>query len=673
MAKYKSLRQMTDKEATIRVQGDFTRYEAKKQSEIKRCRRYEAIYKALNNPELIKLTVTGKPEDDARRFSDTYMPIGAAIVDAVISKLYNAFFSTPHYLMMEAKEWEDKIRAFLVTGHLMTRHREMHFKDTIFKTLLQAACFDYAITCVKWKLEEGHITRRKNQTVHREYGSVIQSFDEVKVEEVWVPNAVDRSDVCMINYFNCYHDPDSENGFEDSEAFIDIRDEKIETLKMKAKNAGRPWGKYKNIGAVLRQWGQDNKVALDEIKKRQLTDEHKSHLIDSRRVTVTRYWTREHIVEMALGKVIWRKDITGWPLQRWVIFEQPDPSFNGMGVLQRMERNQYDINSSINNRRDFENLVTDPIAVLDDDIIGPEGEPELYHGKIFVNTAGSKPAKDTIFIHSPGAGIAPAMGLDLAAQMDAIEKVTVSENALGAYKGTGRRTATETLEVKQGTISKTTQRAGLLEENCLEEIYVKQFVLESILLSQEERFTYFGKQGNYVLAIRPRDYAFNRQPGFHAMGTLSMLKEPIEFQQFLLAMERAMMMPELHNWPNIFGELWSRCVPKHSTSFVKDPRVREENIPPKIENLLFSQGRNLKVSPLNKHPEHLREHEAYKRTADYATWPQIFKTNLENHIIAHQQQSSAMARIGTHVGESRMTQDVSDPLRGIRPAMTRTA
>lgn len=662
-SRYKSLREMTDEEVKLRVETDWKEFSAAKEEDHKRCRRYDAIYMALDNPDLLKNVGSGKIEDDEQLFSNTYLPIGAAVVEAFTAILFNGFFSTPHYFKMGTDNWEDEIRAYKITAHFLNkRHKEMQFKYQIFKAILQAAIYDYSITGTRWLLEEGYIPEHKDEVVYKQYGKSQLPFRHVKNEMVWRPDAIDRSDLFTLNYFNCYHDPGPvENGFKDSKGFIDIRYEMIENLKMKAKTEERQWGKYKNVEKVIATAMERSPIEQENLA--QAPPEVGQQYVDSRRIMIKRYWTGDHVVEMAEGEVIWRKNLAGWPLQRWGIFDIPN-RFKLMGILQRMERNQYDINAAINNKRDHENLITDPVAAISQDLLGDDGEPDIYPGRVFVANSGT--VRDKIWIYNPGTPPANTMA-DVQAEMDIIEKVTVSQSDMGAYAG-GRRTATETVEVKQGRENKTFQRALILEEICLEPIYQNMFVLEMTMLTKNERFKYFGKYGEEIISIRPEDYATRNMPQFYAMGMSQLVDDPIELQQFFKAIEMTAAIPMMQkgaNWPAITAEMWSRLVPKNHQNFINDPREPQFNIPPDVENQMAARGQKLEVSEANDDAEHTASHEGVKRTSDYLIWPERFKMQFDEHIDGHQQRSSMNQpyMVGANAGN---TQDSADPMRGVR-------
>jgi len=663
--KYKSLREMDDKEVLWRVKGDYAYFKSMKAEDNERNRRYEKIYQALDNPDDNVDETTGNVEYDSSRYSNSYMPIGAAIADALSAKLYNAFFSTPEYFEIAADNWEDEIAAHKCTAHLKKRHREMKFRNKVGSALLQAACHDYCITGTRWLMKPGYRNVREKKVTYRNYGGIKLPYQDVRMVQKWFPNVIDRSDMFVLNYFNCYHDPTCENSaepFMDSKAFIDEREEMVETLIGASQTRDNPHGTYKNIDKVISSCMQDwEKQSFDDPS---LFDDKDfmANWLGSRRVKIIRYWTGDHIVECAQDEVIRRVNVCGWPLQKWGIYEMPG-SFKSMGVLQRIERNQYDINDTINTRNDFRNLITDPITVIDQElVVEEEGAPNITSGKVFVSTSGS--ARDKIDIHNPGIDISQNAMQDVAVQSDMIEKVTVSENDMGSYKG-GRRSATETVKVGQGADNKTFLISQRIEEGCLIEIYRNQFILEQSYLTVEERFKYYGKYGNESMVITPADYAWRSQPVFYAKGTSDMMNEPIKMQQFFVAMDRAMAMPQLHNWEKIMAHMWSKLAPEIYTEFIKDPRAIEHNVPPEIENLMIAHGRKPQRSPQNDDRKHLASHNGIKHLTDYMVWPERFKRVLDEHIAEHEQGANQMLSMMTQ-GQPMGMQGSADPMRGTR-------
>jgi hypothetical protein len=653
--------------------NDLEEWNREKQDDISRCERYKAIYEARDNPEDVIDEQTGNVEIDVKQmFSHSYMPIGAAVVDSFVCQLYNNFFGTPDYLLMTSNDFAKQAACYKISAHMIKQHKEMKFRHTIYKALLQAACFDYSITGARWMMQPGFVNKRKTEKTFKQYGPISLPFKQIKMEQEWRPNKIDRPDIFHISYFNCCHDTLAIDGFNDSRGFIDWREDMIETLIAMAKTDQTPWGKYKNIDKVLKIWQTENAKFIKEMESKAESEEQLLEWYESRKIPVIRYWSRDHIIETAYGEVISRINVSDWPLQRWGIFEMPDPKFKMMGVLQRIERNQWDINESLNNRRDWENLVTDPIALVHDDILPADGDQTLHHGKVFTGDW-SGAASDKIWIHSPGTNPSGSMAEEMMFQFSAIEKVSISENQQGSYVSRGtRRTATETAQVGQAADNKTTRISLDLEDCCLIPIYMNQFLLNQSFMSESERFKHFGKYGDRFIMINPEDYYLDSMPDFYPMGTLELSQSPIRLQQFMLAMDRAMLMPELHNWENIYAYLWSELVPKFHDSFVKDPRMLSTDIPPEVENKLFAIGQVPEVMPKNIDKDHIRTHRALQKTPDYLTWPKAFQMNVEQHIEAHEQKQSMTINM-VNFGNQQMqgSQDQSDPNRGIRPPAMR--
>jgi hypothetical protein len=652
--RYKSLRQMDDKEALTRVEDDYAKYKSNKESEdIPRAERYMAIYQALDSPETRIDEGTGKIEDDTSRFSNTYMPIGAAVVDAWASMAFNTIFASDDYFEMAADNWEDALFAPKITAHMKKRHREMRFRQKVYEALIDMAVFPYAITGTKWLLRPGNVPKREKIITHKKLGRLSLPYQEVKVNYRWVPDAIDRPDMFRIDYFRFYHDPESPGGFEFSEQAFDDYDEPLENLVMMAE--AHP-NVYKNIDHVLKTVIAQKNTTPTEVSDVDATKK----FIGSRRVTVKRCWSADHIIEFCYGKIIRRMNCAGWPLQRWGIYPIPG-KFNMMSILQRMERNQMDINASLNSRRDFQNLVDDPIKVIDQSLIdaGGTAADKTFYSK------GGDPSKK-IFIANPGVNYADRTMEDVALQKSMIEEITISKNDMGAYNP-GRRSATESYQVKAGSSNKTIRIIQTIEDGPLIDIYSNQFMLEQMFLTDEKRFMHFGKYGDELMTVGPEAYAWRSFPEFIPKGSYEMLDEPVRMQQFMNGMDRAMMFPQGHNLEAIFAHFWSKIEPRNYQAFVKDPRDKKYNIPAKLENVMIVYGKRPEVSSANDHKEHKAVHNSLKRAPDYPMWPETKKMMLEDHIAEHDQME-----LGNKTTEMRAPGDTlmasnANQMRGVRP------
>jgi len=519
-------------------------------------------------------------------------------------------------------------------------------------------------------LEPGYVQRRKKEINYVKVGKSKLPFQRVSIATEWIPDAIDRPDMFVLNYFHCYHDPTSEDGFEDSRGFIDVRYEMIDTLYNQAKTENRPWGRYVNIADVIaKAMESEGGASASDNSNKKNTDSNLDDSVGSRRVKIIRYWSRDHVVQTCLEKVIFRQNISGYPLQRFGIYPLAN-DFRMMGALQRIERSQYDINTSLNSYRNWQNLVSDPIKVIDSDLLGNRGgEVRISSGETLVSD-GSKKPQDLIYFYSPQVNMAPNAMDNIQLQIDSVECMTVSENSMGTY-ASGRRSATEANKVDAGEKTKTSRVAEWIEENAMIPFYQGQFVLNQANMTKTEAFKYFGKHANRVMVIRPADYAFASTPVFYARGTSEKLHAPVRMQQFLAAMDRAMAAPQFHKMENIFAKLWQEMCPMDFQNFIKDPRETDINIPPEVENQMMAMGQRAEVSPLNDHGQHAQSHESVKRTPDYALWPPASKLNLENHIAEHHQASSASAQqsapMGNNAGGRTNALSEANVMRGIRP------
>lgn len=657
---HKSLREMSDKEALERIQGDVEKAKSAKSQDMIRAKRYRNIYQALDPPDVSIDETTGMSEDDKDIYSNTYMPIGAALVDSTVTKIYNHFFSTEDYFEIAAKEFEDDDLALRVTAHMKQRHREMMFRYKIFLTLQIMSCFDYSVTMARWLTRPGYENRRVTKQYNKMFGGIPFPYQETTIEPTWVWDYIDRPDIVVFDYFNSWHDASARNGLEDSKFFIDERDESIETLKMLAKTKDRWWGKYKNVSAVV-------KASMEAEKSIQGSYDPVDRKDNERSVRITRYWTHDHVVEYAHGKMLSRTDLTGLPLQLWKLYELPS-EFKGMGLLQRIERNQSDINASINSIRDFQNLITNPIAAVDAELASAEdGEVRLHPGKILTFSGGQ--AKDKIQFFQPGVDMTSNTLQHINMQFNMTRAVSrVSENDSGQYTS-GRRTATEAREVAEGSDSSIFNVASRLELTALESFYRYQFMLEQIFMTKEEQFRYYGEKAGEFVIVRPEDYRWAHVPRFFARGSAYRFYNDVKTQQFLAAMDRALMAPQFNNLEAIYTKMWQLLDPRDYQQFIRDPRDKTHNVPPNMENMLLAQGHEIEVSPENDHQVHMQVHQDIMQTPDYNVWPDMFKMRMQEHIAEHQQAMNTALSSGNGGGgrtNALQQQDSADSLRGIR-------
>ncbi len=661
----KPIQDLTDEQAIIRINSDLNEAQSEKNADIIRGLRYRNIYEALNPPDETTEEGSGLIEDDEGSQSDTYYPVGAAIVDSAIAQLMALMFSSNDYMEIEADDWKDGLFALDVTAHLKKRHKEMKMFGTIGKVVQDACCYDYGVTFSRWKLEGGYQPKPKTVVEPIKLGKLTMDRRRTFSEPVWMPDKTDRSDLVKLNYFRCFHDPTATNGFEDSRYFIDHRDESLEDLMEQSKEVTF-WGRYQNVPKVVAKIMENNRAELD----RHDNNDSKRHFVGSRRAKIIRYWTKNHIIEMAEDIVIRRMNTMDWMLHLWKIFEKSD-TFEGMGFLQRLERQQYDINATMNSRRNFQNLISDPWIIADRDIM-PEGATRMTSGKVYLTNGGTP--KDKIFVGSPATNSNQESMTDVQLSINTIETQSgISENSQGDF-ASGRRSATEVRAVAAGAGKRVFRVASKWEEENLNSIYMDQFFLEQTLLRNSEWAKYAGRQGESMHKIDPSTYMWSTLPRFMARGSISISEDPVKAQQFLSSVGMAVTLAQTgvnFNWQAIAAEMFRQSNPTDYTEFVQDPSVPDLNVPPDQENLLISLGRHVQASPANNHQEHIQSHQALMQTPDYQAWDVSRQTMVLNHIKEHEAflQATAVQQQPAAQGG----QDSADSLRGIRPGLAGVA
>lgn len=661
----KPISELSDKDALRRVLGDFEQAKSDKSDALARADRYLAIYKAQDDPNDAVDTTTGLIEDDEAMYANVHMPLGAAMVRSATAKLYNQIFSTPRYFGMEADDIKDSFFAEEITAHLLKRHIEMGFKKTVYKALLEANTYDYAVTGTRWLLEDGYVPRPRRTVETVNLGKVGVQRQRVSAFNRYVPDKVDRSDAFNIPFRDCYHDSESKNDLQDSRFFIDTRDEMLESLIMKS-DLRQPWGRYKNIDKVIKRRLLGDKAKYEESISLGTADE----FVKTRREGIIRYWTRNHLIEVAQEQIIFRANMPGWALQIWCLFPDSD-GFGGMGLLQTMERNLIDINASMNARRNYQNLVAQPFAVVDKELVaGEQGAPKLYPGKVMVSNGGDVTKKLQVYQPGPSTNLDSIQ--DVQVNADMVQRLAHVSETDQAQTSSSRTTATETRYAQSGGTSLASMIAQRFEEDALCKIYLNQFYLEQAFLTRAETFKYNGEHGDCFFMVDPASYMWDSVPRFIPRGTTFFMQDAVQTQQFLAAIQtvKTLLPGAKVNDVNAAIEVFRRLAPKNYSDFIEDPNVPTHNVPPEIENQMFAQGQRPEVSPANDHRLHLMSHESLKRTPDYQVWPSAFKLALDDHIAQHQQISAGamMPQVQNPMTLQGMgAADPANAMRGIRP------
>ena len=255
---------------------------------------------------------------------------------------------------------------------------------------------------------------------------------------------------------------------------------------------------------------------------------------------------------------------------------------------------------------------------------------------------------------------------DAKMQIDMTEQVAMVSDADKGQISSGRTTATEVIKAQQGKAGRMLTHADLLEKQCMDEINLQLFLLEAYLLTKKERFRHFGQQGDMIMEITPEHYYWKSVPQFRSRGTLSMINDPIEDQQFMSGMNMSMMGAQLgvkFEWHEMYVEMWRRLARGKYSKFIKDQTIPTHNVPQETENMLLLQGQTIDISPANDHQQHLQVIKATKNSPDFLVWPVPIQQRLLQHEKEH---GEAMASVRMPGNLMNVMQDGADSLRGQR-------
>lgn len=654
------LHRMPNDEAIDVIDGWFERAKADKAEINERCERYLNIYKALDVDNIPTDEETGDVELDERLHSNTFLPLGSAIIDSAVAEVYQNFFSNPDYMEVVSDDPMDMMAQFRITEHMKRRHKEMRFKKHVYEALLTAACFDFAVTGMTWKIKGGYVPKRRQDVSDFSMGGIKAKYQSVGVDHVWMPNAVDRPHFETFDFFNSFPDYNSRDGFEGSEFFIDVYYPLIDELFAMEKTEDKPWGKYTNL---LEAFGAE----LGDQKPADQSDENermvRSYEQNKGRAKVVRVWTHHEVIEYWNRIIISRRKVPGMPLQLWTIYPLMK-QFGGMGICQRLERPQLDINHVINLKRDAQNLMISPWLFINEDLLpaGHQGDVHTYAGKTFIDRGGGN-VNDKFKVVQPGVDQSSAYTEEIGLQMMAMERVAHrGPNQVGSFSQ-GRKTARESSEVAAGSQLSASLVSIRMEENALSDALQCQFLLEQTYMTKEDIFRYEGPQGVNFLLVRPSDYAFRRMPQFEAKGTSHIIDKQMHEMQFFKGLAVAQQFSQLHNWPELLKHMWMMLDAKNANRFLKSAGQNDENIAPDKENYMLAHGHKVDVSPANDDKMHLAAHRKIQQSDDFLIWPDRLKQNFMSHIAAHEQQ---MANKQQGAGFAPRQQDESDMMRGQR-------
>jgi hypothetical protein len=665
------MHQLNDEDAADQVNSWYTWSQGRKRQDNARAERYRNIFLCKDPPPSEFNVSTGDPDEDKRLYSDTYLPMVSAMVEAATAQLLGILFSRPDYMQAVAEHPVDFFSQELISEHMRRRHRQMDFKNTIAEAVQTALQYDYAVTRCYWKIAPGEKKSRKTETNVVELGPLSVNRRETFMDRN-PAMVIDRPDVEVLDYFLTYPDYDARRGFDDSEFFCDVYYPSLTLLKALDRSRNPNMGFFYNIDKVVRQHLKSQGVkdpTPGQIEAWPLNEQddpaERSFTKSGTRVKVIRCYTPYEVVETCYGIPIRRHRIEGYPYQLWKTVVRTQ-EFPGMGMIERLERPQYDVNLILNLKRDFQNFIMNPISILDESIwpMGEEGDIHLYPGRTFKNDSG-RPAEEMISVVKPGFDVGSQANEEIGLQMSLAERIGTGLNPQGAF-ARGKKTATEVSEVSTGSSNKALRITERWEDVCLEKIFTTQFYLEQVNMTTPQVLSLHGTKGYEYFQVAKEDYFWLGEPRMEMRGTSYLAEDAIAEQKFFTGINFALAAPQLHNVPNIFKRMWQILEPRQWSEFLRGQGEAGHDVPPGIENFIMARGHPPEISPMNDDVEHLRSHEKVSQSIDFQLWPRSYQNNMTQHVFDHRQQMNQKQPPRPIDGELVSQQDGSDTQRGIR-------
>ncbi len=601
--------------------------------------RLKRMYMAKDEPRPSSRINSGRLDEDISTYSNTYLPVVTGIVDTAKTLIYTNLFGSPDYLRCVSQEVTDEERTLAACRHLKHRHDQMMFlPEFVDEFLLDYLMYDFAVAMTSWKVNPGYQVMPEQVQEIIEFGDGVEFHRNRKINTmVKNPSAVRRCDTVTIPNYQCFPDPRAMRGFGDF--FIVAQDVSQRHLMINRKTAKNPFGIY-DFDPVEISPGRgglfdriSNVADRRELNRRfSKANEQDVHLI-------TAFYENYMVTMDGGGTVIRRQRMAGYPLAK-ASFRKLNDRFGGMGIIHVLERQQLDINRMINDRRDFNNLVLNPITIMEKDTFarGEYGDGTLHAGQLYTYDGDGK-ASDTIHTEQPGQAVGGDHQAEIGTQLDMMNTVSnIGPNSQAQF-ASGRRSAEEVGNVASGTSTALGVTSLRLERQAFEPIYDQQLMLERIHFDGFEGIRDIGDPDLYV-HVTPETLAFQSNPLMKAMGMANIRLGAVDRAQLMQQVSIALSSPVIMQFTNaeeLVKRFWRAAQPDTFYQLLNVSKPSDRiNTPPETEHLMFAQGRYPKVKPLNDHNEHLNAHNAFKRGGGYSAWPEVFKREFDNHIAGHQ-------------------------------------
>lgn len=639
---FKELMELSDEELAEIITNDLAQSVAYRTPALQANQRYQDMYQVQDDPALGPRLGKGDLQEDESLWSNTYLPVGTTIANVAIQHIWlNTIGGNPDYLRCEPNDPRDWKGAIFCAKHLKNRHLQMGFKETVFSLIQEGVLYDYAIALNHWRFEGGYELQRVDSEEELAFKNGAKfMFGSTRSEEVWNPQKIDRVQTDVLNNMRTFFDPASRRGFDDSEFFIDVRDESPRVLMDNRRTKDNPFGIY-DFNPNEIETGKTHLFSkVGDWKDKRIASQSLNSVMNdnSKRVHIVRYWTPNFMAEMTGNhKIIRRRHMTGYPLTKFTLFPLSN-RFEGMGLLQPIERMQIDINAIVNSKRDYESLVLDPMAVVDASVQGAEGDVQLHPGKIFISDDG---VADKVEIIKPGADIGGASTQEIELQLGMISRVSnTGPNASGQF-ASGRRSATEASEVSQALDTSMGVSSLRFENLMLEPIYDQQLHFERVNMTRTEVFRQAGPEGEYFWQVDREQLTLYSNPTFRALGMSHIMQTALQRAQLIQMVNTVMANPSMAKHVDekaVVQELFRQYRPADYNDFLREqPQGVSPNIPPEMEHTLFARGHRVDVSPENDHQEHSLTHGTFMASQDFQLWPDVLKQKLIQHKAVHDQ------------------------------------
>lgn len=602
------------------------------EKQIEDMKRYQKIY----HLKLVETSGSKRLQGNDDESPVTFVPLGRTFVDTLTAMMRGILFPDPYaWLRCEMKGDQttmSDMQADVVRRLLIMRCEQMDYIDTMTRHILQSLICRWSIGYVGWKIEGGYRRLRQvdvvgvkliEQIKNMGKKALMRILERMKTDPefgfVYDALKVDRSDFQLLNSLDTRPDPNGGPRMESSNHFMFEKWTTWDALT-EGEYSGRTfYGHLQNISKMKKEIQKENAIAgmptESDKAKESVKGMPNQETPPDNKVLLRYHLTKTSLIitDFEFKYVLFKQRLDGYPLVK-ANWGRSINDFDSESLLQVIEPMTYDVNFMMNMRRENQDKSIRDIIAINKRLLDSSVK-QVKYGDDVVLEFSEDPRACITNIHPPD--VTQAYKEDIEFLFEMIDKVAgMNDNIVGQYYSLGRRSATETTDVKEALLTRSGQTIDDIQTYSVYESLAMIYNLEDAHFSEQFALDTFGLSAkDYPLMTRDLFVKIGGNVRIIAQGSAYWQSKRELQAASAQAVQTASQNPVLQqefDVPQLFVDSLKASGMPEAEKYRLKRKDTDYTIPPESEHRLIAAGHDTPIGGLDNDEKHLKDHQDYQ-------------------------------------------------------------